>query len=152
MFQPDLLKGKRVLITGGGTGLGKSMGRRMIELGAELMICGRRAQVLNDTAKEFEDSLSCKVRTHVIDIRSAEAVDGLMDAAFADGPLDVLVNNAAGNFIARTETLSHRAVDSTLNIVLHGTTYCTLAAGQRWIAQRHGGVILSVVASYAWTG
>jgi NAD(P)-dependent dehydrogenase (short-subunit alcohol dehydrogenase family) len=152
MFQPDLLKGKRVLITGGGTGLGKSMGRRMIELGAELMICGRRAQVLKDTAKEFEDSLSCKVRTHVIDIRSAEAVDGLMDAAFADAPLDVLVNNAAGNFIARTETLSHRAVDSILNIVLHGTTYCTLAAGQRWIAKRHRGVVLSIVASYAWTG
>jgi len=73
MFQPNLLKGKRVLITGGGTGLGKSMGMRMIELGAELMICGRRAQVLEDTAKEFEDSFSCKVRTHVIDIRSAES-------------------------------------------------------------------------------
>ncbi|MGB8892799.1 MAG: SDR family oxidoreductase [Pseudolabrys sp.] len=152
MFQPDLLKGKRVLITGGGTGLGKSMGRRMIELGAELMICGRRAQVLDDTAKEFEESFSCKVRTHVVDIRSPEAVGGLMDAAFAGGPLDVLVNNAAGNFIARTETLSHRAVDSILNIVLHGTTYCTLAAGKRWIAQGHGGVILSIVASYAWTG
>src|SRR5439155_11633375 len=108
--------------------------------------------VLKDTAKEFEDSLPCKVRTHVVDIRSAEAVDGLMDAAFADAPLDVLVNNAAGNFIARTETLSHRAVDSILNIVLHGTTYCTLAAGRRWIAKRQGGVILSVVASYAWTG
>lgn len=121
MFQTDLLKRKRVLITGGGTGLGKSMGRRMIELGAELMICGRRAQVLKDTAKEFEDAFSCKVRTHVIDIRSAEAVDVLMDAAFADGPLDVLINNAAGNFIARTETLSHRAVDSIL--VLHGTTF-----------------------------
>src|SRR5262245_37807776 len=152
MFQPNLLKGKRVLITGGGTGLGKSMGRRMIELGAELMICGRRAQVLKDTAKEFEDSLSCKVRTHVTDIRSAEAVDALMDAAFADGPLDVLVNNAAGNFIGRTEPLSHRAVDSILNIVLHGTIYCTLAAGQRWIAKRHGGVILSIIASNAWTG
>ena len=75
-----------------------------------------------------------------------------MDAAFAGGPLDVLVNNAAGNFIARTETLSHRAVDFILNIVLHGTTYCTLAAGKRWIAQGHGGVVLSIVASYAWTG
>jgi NAD(P)-dependent dehydrogenase (short-subunit alcohol dehydrogenase family) len=152
MFQPDLLKGKRVLITGGGTGLGKSMGRRMIELGAELMICGRRAQVLEDTAKEFEDSFPCKVRTHVLDIRSAEAVEGLMDAAFTGGPLDVLINNAAGNFIARTETLSHRAVDSILNIVLHGTAYCTLAAGKRWIAQDVGGVVLNLVASYAWTG
>lgn len=152
MFNPNLLKGKRVLITGGGTGLGKSMGRRMIELGAELMICGRRAHTLEDTAKEFENSFSCKVRTHVIDIRSAEAVERLMDAAFTDGPLDVLINNAAGNFVARTETLSHRAMDSILNIVLHGTAYCTLAVGKRWIAQSVGGVVLSIVASYAWTG
>lgn len=152
MFQPDLLKGKRVLITGGGTGLGKSMGMRMLELGAELMICGRRAQVLEDTAKEFEDSFSRKVRTHVIDIRSAEAVESLMEVAFTGGPLDVLINNAAGNFIARTETLSHRAMDSILNIVLHGTAYCTLAAGKRWIDQGVGGVVLSIVASYAWTG
>jgi NAD(P)-dependent dehydrogenase (short-subunit alcohol dehydrogenase family) len=152
MFQRDLLKGKRVLITGGGSGLGKSMGRRMIELGAELMICGRRAEVLKNTAREFEKSFSCKVRTHVIDIRSPEAVERLMGDAFADGPLDVLVNNAAGNFIARSETLSHRALDSILNIVLHGTAYCTLAAGKRWIEQEHGGVILSIVASYAWTG
>ena len=152
MFQPNLLQQKRMLITGGGTGLGKSMGRRMMELGAELMICGRRAQMLEDTAKEFEDSFSRKVRTHVVDIRAPDAVEGLMDAAFDGGPLDVLVNNAAGNFIARTETLSHRAVDSVLNIVLHGTAYCTLAAGKRWIGQGHGGVILSIVASYAWTG
>jgi NAD(P)-dependent dehydrogenase (short-subunit alcohol dehydrogenase family) len=116
------------------------------------MICGRRAQVLEDTAKEFENSFSCKVRTHVIDVRSAEAVEGLMDAAFTGGPLDVLINNAAGNFIARTETLSNRAVDSILNIVLHGTAYCTLAAGKRWITQGVGGVVLNIVASYAWTG
>lgn len=152
MFQPNLLKGKRVLITGGGTGLGKAMGMRMIELGAELMICGRRAQVLEDTAKEFEDLFSCKVRTYVVDIRSPEAVEGLLDAAFTGGPLNVLVNNAAGNFIARTETLSHRAMDSILNIVLHGTAYCTLAAGKRWIAQGVGGVVLNIVVSYAWTG
>lgn len=152
MFEPNLLKGKRVLITGGGTGLGKSMGRRMIGLGAELMICGRRAHTLEDTAREFESLFSCKVRTHVVDIRSAEAVESLMDAAFSGGPLDVLINNAAGNFIARTETLSHRAMDSILNIVLHGTAYCTLAAGKRWIAQSVGGVVLSIVASYAWTG
>jgi len=152
MFQPNLLKGKRVLITGGGTGLGKAMGMRMIELGAELMICGRRTQVLEDTAKEFEDLFSCKVRTYVVDIRSPEAVEGLLDAAFTGGPLNVLVNNAAGNFIARTETLSHRAMDSILDIVLHGTAYCTLAAGKRWIAQGVGGVVLNIVVSYAWTG
>jgi NAD(P)-dependent dehydrogenase (short-subunit alcohol dehydrogenase family) len=116
------------------------------------MICGRRTQVLEDTAKEFEDLFSCKVRTYVVDIRSPEAVEGLLDAAFTGGPLNVLVNNAAGNFIARTETLSHRAMDSILNIVLHGTAYCTLAAGKRWIAQGVGGVVLNIVVSYAWTG
>jgi len=152
MFQTDLLKGKRVLITGGGSGLGKSMGRRLMELGAELMICGRREHVLEKTAKEFEALFSREVRTHVVDIRSADAVEQLMDAAFAGGALDVLINNAAGNFIARTETLSHRAVDAILNIVLHGTAYCTLAAGRRWIAQGRGGVVVSIVASYAWTG
>jgi NAD(P)-dependent dehydrogenase (short-subunit alcohol dehydrogenase family) len=152
MFQPDLLQGKRVLITGGGTGLGKSMGRRMMELGAELMICGRREAVLAETAKEFETAFGRKVRTHAIDIRAADAVEALMDAAFAGGALDVLVNNAAGNFIARTETLSARAMDSVINIVLHGTGYCTLAAGKRWLAGGHKGVVLSIVASYAWTG
>jgi NAD(P)-dependent dehydrogenase (short-subunit alcohol dehydrogenase family) len=152
MFQPDLLHEKRVLITGGGTGLGKAMGRRLMELGAELMICGRRRDVLEGTAKEFEALFSRKVRTHALDIRSAEAVEDLMDSAFANGGLDVLINNAAGNFIARTETLSHRAVDSILNIVLHGTAYCTLAAGRRWIGQGRGGVVLSIIASYAWTG
>jgi NAD(P)-dependent dehydrogenase (short-subunit alcohol dehydrogenase family) len=124
MFQPDLLNGKRVLITGGGSGLGKAMGRRLMELGADLMICGRRKHVLEETANDFEALFSRKVRTHPIDIRSAEAVEELMDVAFAGGALDVLVNNAAGNFIARTETLSHRAVDAVLNIVLHGTAYC----------------------------
>jgi NAD(P)-dependent dehydrogenase (short-subunit alcohol dehydrogenase family) len=152
MFQPDLLKAKRVLITGGGTGLGKAMGRRMMELGAELMICGRRETVLAETAREFEAAFGRKVRTHSVDIRQPDAVDALMDAAFAEGPLDVLVNNAAGNFIAKTETLSTRAMDAVLNIVLHGTAYCTLAAGKRWLAARHKAVVLSIVASYAWTG
>jgi NAD(P)-dependent dehydrogenase (short-subunit alcohol dehydrogenase family) len=152
MFQLDLLKDKRVLITGGGSGLGKAMGRRLMELGAELMICGRRKHVLEETANDFEALFSRKVRTYPIDIRSAEAVEELMDSAFAGGALDVLINNAAGNFIARTETLSHRAVDAILNIVLHGTAYCTLAAGRRWIGMGRGGVVLSILASYAWTG
>lgn len=152
MFQPDLLKGKRVLVTGGGTGLGKSMGRRFVELGAELLICGRREAVLKETAEELGALGGRPVGIHALDIRDPDAVEGLMDWAFAGAPLDVLVNNAAGNFIARTETLSPRAVDSVLGIVLHGTTYCTLAAGKRWIAGGHKGVVLSILATYAWTG
>jgi NAD(P)-dependent dehydrogenase (short-subunit alcohol dehydrogenase family) len=152
MFAPDLLKGRRVLITGGGTGLGKEMGRRFLALGADLMICGRRAGVLAETAQEFEAAFGRKVPTHAIDIRDAEAVEALMDAAFPDPPLDILVNNAAANFVARTETLSTRAVDAVLNITLHGTAYCTLAAGRRWIERGHAGTVLSIVTGAAFHG
>jgi NAD(P)-dependent dehydrogenase (short-subunit alcohol dehydrogenase family) len=152
MFQPDLLMGKRILVTGGGTGLGKSMGKRFVELGAELLICGRRDNVLAETAAEFGQISNRGVKTHSIDIRDPDGVERMMDWAFADGPIDILVNNAAGNFIAKTETLSHRAVDSVLGIVLHGTTYCTLAAGRRWLEAKRKGTVLSILATYAWTG
>jgi NAD(P)-dependent dehydrogenase (short-subunit alcohol dehydrogenase family) len=152
MFQPDLLMGKRILVTGGGTGLGKSMAQRFVELGADLLICGRRENVLAEAAAELGKIGNRAVATHSIDIRDPDGVERMMDWAFADGPIDVLVNNAAGNFIAKTETLSHRAVDSVLGIVLHGTTYCTLAAGRRWIEAKHKGTVLSIIATYAWTG
>jgi len=152
MFQPDLLMGKRILVTGGGTGLGKSMGKRFVELGAELLICGRRENVLAETAAELGKISNRAVKTRSIDIRDPDGVERMMDWAFADGAIDVLVNNAAGNFIAKTETLSHRAVDSVLGIVLHGTTYCTLAAGRRWLEAKHKGTVLSILATYAWTG
>jgi NAD(P)-dependent dehydrogenase (short-subunit alcohol dehydrogenase family) len=152
MFAPDLLNGRRVLITGGGTGLGKAMGRRFMELGADLMICGRRQHVLNETSREFAGAFGRTVRTHSVDIRHADAVEALMDAAFAEQPLDILVNNAAANFVARTETLSTRAVDAVLNITLHGTVYCTLAAGRRWIARGHAGTVLSIVTGAAFHG
>ena len=152
MFAPDLLKGRHVLITGGGTGLGKAMGRRFMALGAELMICGRRQTVLDETAQEFKGAFGRTVRTHSVDIRDAAAVEALMDAAFAEAPLDILVNNAAANFVARTETLSTRAVDAVLNITLHGTVYCTLAAGRRWIAAGHAGTVLSIVTGAAFHG
>ncbi len=152
MFQPDLLQGKRILITGGGTGLGKSMGRRALELGAELVICARREAVLEETAAEFEAEFPGRVSWHGCDIRDPAAIEAMLEAIWADGPLDALVNNAAGNFIARSETLSPRAVDAVLGIVLHGTAYVTLACGRRWIAERRAGTVLSIVTTYAWTG
>jgi NAD(P)-dependent dehydrogenase (short-subunit alcohol dehydrogenase family) len=152
MFVPDLLKGRLALITGGGTGLGKAMGRRFMELGADLMICGRRETVLAATAQEFETAFGRPVRIHRVDIRHAEAVDALMDAAFKDRPLDILVNNAAANFVARSETLSARAADAVLEITLHGTLYCTLAAGRRWIAQGRAGTVLSILTGAAFHG
>src|SRR6185312_16954967 len=105
MFAPDLLRGRHVLINGGGTGLGKAMGRRFMALGAELMICGRRQSVLDEAAREFTGTFGRTVRTHALDIRDAAAVETLMDAAFVERPLDILVNNAVANFVARTETL-----------------------------------------------
>ena len=152
MFQHDLLHDKRVLITGGGTGLGKSMGARLVELGAHVIICGRREEVLAATAQEFNDHRAGAASWHVCDIRDPDAVNAMVDAAWTDAPLDGLLNNAAGNFIARSETLSHRAVDAILSIVLHGTTYVTLACGRRWLADKRPGNILSILTTYATTG
>lgn len=152
MFQHDLMHDKRILITGGGTGLGKSMGARLVELGAHVVICGRREKVLAATALEFNDQRAGAASWHACDIRDPDAVNKMVDAAWADAPLDGLLNNAAGNFIARSETLSHRAVDAILSIVLHGTTYVTLACGRRWLADERPGNILSILTTYATTG
>ncbi len=152
MFVPDLLKSKRILITGGGTGLGKAMGRRFLELGAEVTICGRRDDVLAATAKELAQATGGRMTWKRLDVRDPEAVERVVGEIWADGPLDVLVNNAAGNFIARTEDLSHRAVDAVVGIVLHGSAYMTLACGKRWIADKRPGTVLSIVTTYAWTG
>jgi NAD(P)-dependent dehydrogenase (short-subunit alcohol dehydrogenase family) len=152
MFQTDLLKGKRILITGGGTGLGFSMGRRFLELGAGLVICGRRAEVLKEAAAKLGGDTGGKVETQICDVRDPEAVEKMVEAIWAEGPLDCLVNNAAGNFIARSEELSPRAIDAVLGIVLHGSAYCTTACGRRWIAAKHKASVLSIITTYAWTG
>lgn len=152
MFKNDLLKDKKILITGGGTGLGKSIGKRYLELGAKLVICGRRKEVLDTTAEEFRQATGGKVWTIACDIRDPEAVEAMMDEIWNEGPLDVLVNNAAANFIARSEKLSHRAIDSVLGITLHGTLYCTFSAGRRWIEGGRRGNIISTVSTPSFTG
>jgi NAD(P)-dependent dehydrogenase (short-subunit alcohol dehydrogenase family) len=152
MFETGLLAGKRILITGGGSGLGAAMGRRFAELGAELVICGRRAELLEETAAKLRGDFDARVTTVTCDIRDGAAVDAMMDAAFRDAPLDVLVNNAAATFIAQTEHLSFRAADAILGPTLHGTMYCTLAAGKRWIERKHKGVVLSILSTSTITG
>ncbi len=152
MFVSDLLEGKRILITGGGTGLGKSMAGRFMELGAEAVICGRRAEVLEETAGELSSTPGGRISWRRLDIRDPEAVDETVADIWREGPLDALVNNAAGNFLGRFETLSHRAVDSVINIVLHGSAYMTLACGKRWIAEGRPGNVLSMVTTYASSG
>src|SRR5262245_18502901 len=152
MFQSDLLKGKNILITGGGTGLGKAMALRFAELGANLILTGRRQEVLEGAAKEIE-AKGVKVFFKTSDVRKYDEVEAVFDAAeTALGPLDVLVNNAAGNFISPTELLSPNSCNSVVGIVLNGSFHATLAAGRRWINQRKGGRVLSIVTTYAWTG
>jgi NAD(P)-dependent dehydrogenase (short-subunit alcohol dehydrogenase family) len=152
MFVPNLLAGQRILVTGGGSGLGKSMSHRFAELGADVIICGRRDAVLEATAREIQEATGRRVAYHTCDIRDAEAVESMMSRIWQDGALQGLVNNAAGNFIARAERLSTRAFDAVVNIVLHGTAYCTLAVGRRWIEAAQPGVILSIVTTSTFTG
>ena len=152
MFRSDLLKGKRILITGGGTGLGKSIGRRYLELGAELVICGRRPEVLTAAADELQAATGGRVATVQCDVRKAESVEAMMEQIWQTGPLDVLVNNAAANFVARTDRLSARAIDAVLEIVLHGSFYCTVACGRRWIDAGRKGSVIGVATTPSFTG
>jgi NAD(P)-dependent dehydrogenase (short-subunit alcohol dehydrogenase family) len=152
MFEKDLLEAKRILVTGGGSGLGAAMGRRFLELGAELIICGRRLELLEATAAEMRRDASGSVTTIGCDIRDGGAVEAMMDAIWREAPLDVLVNNAAATFIAQTEQLSFRAADAILAPTLHGAMYCTLAAGKRWIEAGHRGVVLSILSTSTITG
>lgn len=133
MFRPGLMKGKRILVTGGGTGLGRAMAERYLQLGADLYICGRRKMVLDEAAREMTAAHGGTVRAFGVDIRDAQAVDAMVEEIFADGPLTGLVNNAAGNFISPTEALSPRGFDAIANIVFHGTFYVTHAVGRRWV-------------------
>ena len=152
MFEKSLLAGKRILITGGGYGLGAAMGRRFVELGAELIICGRRLELLEATAGQMRSELGGKVAVARCDIRDGAEVDAMMDTIWREAPIDVLINNAAATFIAQTEQMSFRAVDAILAPTLHGTMYCTLAAGKRWIETRHKGVVLSILSTSTVTG
>ncbi len=152
MFTNDLLRGKRILITGGGTGIGRAMAERFLQLGATVYICGRRAQVVEQTAKELSASTGGAIEAFACDVRYPEDVDPLIERLWAAGPLDVLVNNAAGNFLAKTEELSPNAFDAVIGIVLKGTINMTLACGRRWLKEQHKGVVLSIATTYADTG
>jgi NAD(P)-dependent dehydrogenase (short-subunit alcohol dehydrogenase family) len=152
MFEKTLLARKRILVTGGGSGLGASMSRRFAELGAEIVICGRTRDRLEHTASELRAAFDAKVRIITCDVRDAASVEAMMDVIWRDGPLDVLVNNAAATFIAQSEHLSARAADAILAPTLHGAMYCTLDAGRRWIAGGHHGVVLSILSTSTITG
>lgn len=152
MFKKDLLKNKRILVTGGGTGLGKEMASHYAEHGAELYICGRRLNVLEETANDLKEKFNAKVHFETLDIRASKDVDDYIERIFEEGPLDGLVNNAAGNFISPTKDLSHKGFDAIANIVFHGTFYITHSVGRRWIDLGHKGSIISILTTWVWTG
>jgi NAD(P)-dependent dehydrogenase (short-subunit alcohol dehydrogenase family) len=153
MFKEGLLKGKRILVTGGGTGLGKEIAAAYLKLGADIWIAGRRGPVLDETAKELMGKHGGSVRTHAIDIREAQAVDAMVQRIWDDGgPLTGLVNNAAGNFISPTKDLSANGFNAIANIVFHGTFYVTHAVGKRWIAGGDKGTVLSILVTWVHTG
>lgn len=152
MFRDGLFDGKRILITGGGSGLGRAMGERLAQLGADLVICGRREGMLKETAAAITDATGRRVDCYGLDIRNAQAVDEVVEDAFATGGLTGLINNAAGNFISRTEDLSPRGFDAIANIVMHGTFYMTHAVGRRWIARGEPGAVVSITVTWLRNG
>lgn len=153
MLREGALKGKTILVTGGGTGLGKSMGMYFLRLGANLVITSRKLDVLQATAKEMEQETGGKVLAVACDVREVEQVQKAFDEADAlFGKVDAVVNNAAGNFISPTERLSPNAFSTVIDIVLKGTANMTLVAGKNWIAKNTGGSFLNIVTTYAWTG
>jgi NAD(P)-dependent dehydrogenase (short-subunit alcohol dehydrogenase family) len=152
MFQSNLLENKRILITGGGTGLGKAAAHRFLELGATVYICGRRPEVLAATVAELRQASGGAAHSLVCDVRDAARVEEMIATIWRDGALDGLMNNAAGNFLARTEDLSLRAFEAVLGIVLQGSLHTTLACGKRWLAAGHKAVVLNITTTYTMTG
>jgi len=152
MFKDGLLKGKRILITGGGTGLGEVMAETYAQLGAEVYICGRRAGVVEETAKRITDATGSKVTGLGCDIRVSEAVDDMIARIWEEGALTGLVNNAAGNFISRTKDLTPKGFNAISDIVFRGTFYVTLACGKRWIAAGQKASVISILTTWIWNG
>jgi NAD(P)-dependent dehydrogenase (short-subunit alcohol dehydrogenase family) len=153
MFRDNLLAGHRILVTGGGTGLGKVMAEAFLILGAEVFICGRRGNVLDATAEELMGLHGGKMVGLACDIRDAEAIDEMLDRIWNNGgALTGLVNNAAGNFVSRTEDLSIRGFDAISSIVFRGSFAVTLACGKRWIEGGISASVLSILATWVWNG
>lgn len=157
MFKPGLMKGERILVTGGGTGLGKEMTEAFVHLGADVYICGRRGDVLKETADEIMEKHHQVAGGHVwpipCDIRNADAIHEMVDQIWASGgALTGLMNNAAGNFISRTEDLSPRGFEAISNIVFKGSFFVTLDIGKRWIAEKKKGSVCSILTTWVWHG
>jgi len=154
MLRDDALEGKNIIVTGGGSGLGKSMTKYFLELGANVAITSRNIEKLENTVKELEEETGGKCFAVQCDVRHYDQVEAMRDKVIAEfGSIDILLNNAAGNFISPTERLSANAFDTIIDIVLKGSKNCTLALGKHWIDKKEENkTILNIVTTYAWTG
>ena len=152
MFSSDVLANKRILVTGGGSGLGREMALAFANLGASVHICGRRGEALDETIGRLDSQAAGSIHAHTTDIRDADSIDTMLDEIWALGPLTGLLNNAAANFVAPTKTLSARAFDAVTSTVMNGSFYCTNAIGKRWIDQNIPGSIVSMLVTWVWTG
>ena len=152
IFRPDVLAGKSILVTGGGSGLGLEISKALHAKGATVHICGRRAAKLEEAAAEIADESGNKVHWHTCDIRDAEQVDAMIEAIWAVGPLTGLVNNAAANFIAPTKQLSPRGFRAVTSTVMDGSFHVTLAVGKRWIDEGIRGSVVSNLVTWVWSG
>ena len=153
-MRPDALQGKRILITGGGTGLGKELARAFSAQGAAVYICGRRAAVLDATVAELEQTAAHggSIQSHICDVREADQIDAMIDKIWLDGPLTGLVNNAAANFISPSVDISPRGFAAVRSTVMDGALFATLACGRRWIDQGLPGSVVSMLVTWVWTG
>jgi len=153
IFRDDVLAGKRVLITGCGTGLGRGVAAALVAHGAEVHLWGRRLSVLHESAAEASGGRADRVFVQSVDVRDAAMVDAAMSELWANhGPLTSVINNAAGNFIAPTESLSAHAFEAISSTVMNGSFNTTHAAGKRWIAEGLPGSVLSTLTTWIWTG
>jgi NAD(P)-dependent dehydrogenase (short-subunit alcohol dehydrogenase family) len=153
MLKSGSLKDKTIIITGGGTGLGRAMGKYFLELGANLVITSRKQDVLDKAAAELMKETGGEVLAVPCDVRKYDEIENVIKKTESKfGQIHGVMNNAAGNFISPTERLSHRAFDIVVDIVLKGTYYTTLAAGKNWIEKKQPGTFLNIVTTYAWTG
>jgi NAD(P)-dependent dehydrogenase (short-subunit alcohol dehydrogenase family) len=153
MLKDNALAGKVIIVTGGGSGLGKSMSEYFLQLGAKVVICSRSLDRVEEAAKDLREKTGGEVLAMACDVRKYEEVEAVLQKAIETfGTVTGLVNNAAGNFVSPTERLSHRAFDSVVDIVLKGSYNCTLALGKYWIKNEIKGTVISIVTTYAWTG
>ena len=153
MLKENSLENKVILVTGGGSGLGKSMVKYFLELGANVVITSRREELLIEVAKEFNSKHNSEVFPIACDVRKIDEVENVINESYKKfGKIDCLVNNAAGNFISPTERLSTRAFDAVIDIVLKGTINFTLTLGKKWIKDKSDGNVLNIVTTYSWTG